>query len=175
MKPKNLKDQIDNLKQLGKTVAEIAIELNCSKSAVYYNCNDKYKEFSSNYRKKYRTRDYSKTRKQDRQKYENTIKRFRNKIKDSSVGNDCSYEDFKELINNSKTCYLSGRNINPYDGKTCHIDHKIPVSKGGDNSINNLGFTCKEVNMSKSDMTIDEFLTLCKDVLTYNGYVVTKK
>lgn len=38
-----------------------------------------------------------------------------------------------------------------------------------------MGLTCVQANSSKSDMTVDEYLALCKEVLEYNGYTVTKK
>jgi 5-methylcytosine-specific restriction endonuclease McrA len=50
----------------------------------------------------------------------------------------------------------------------------IPVSRGGDNSLENLGITCKAANQAKGDLTVEEFLKLCADVLTYNGFKVEK-
>ena len=37
-----------------------------------------------------------------------------------------------------------------------------------------MGLACKEANMAKSDMTVDEFFNLCKEVLEHNGYKVNK-
>lgn len=54
------------------------------------------------------------------------------------------------------------------DRKTCQackavdrameIDHKVPVSRGGDNSIGNLWTLCRECNSSKRTLTVDEFI-----------------
>ena len=41
---------------------------------------------------------------------------------------------------------------------TYHIDHKIPVSKGGDNSFDNLALSCPKCNLSKGSKTDIEFL-----------------
>ena len=43
-----------------------------------------------------------------------------------------------------------------YDGH--HIDHKIPLSKGGGNEIENLALSCPNCNWSKRDKTDIEFI-----------------
>ena len=43
-------------------------------------------------------------------------------------------------------------------GETYHIDHKLPVSRGGGNEISNLQLTCPKCNMVKGAMTHEEFL-----------------
>jgi 5-methylcytosine-specific restriction endonuclease McrA len=74
----------------------------------------------------------------------------------------------------SPFCYLTGEKINLLLPKTYQLDHIHPVSKGGNNSLNNCGLTTKQANLAKSDSTVSEFLELCKKVLIYNGYVITK-
>ena len=54
------------------------------------------------------------------------------------------------------------------------FDHMIPRSRGGDNSLDNLGLCTKQANMAKSDLTPEEFIQFCKKVLEYNGYTVNK-
>lgn len=44
--------------------------------------------------------------------------------------------------------------------KDVSADHKIPVSKGGTSYADNLQFICKADNVSKGDMSHDEYLTL---------------
>ena len=38
------------------------------------------------------------------------------------------------------------------DGTTLHIDHKIPVSKGGTDELDNLQTLCSDCNLNKSDV-----------------------
>lgn len=48
------------------------------------------------------------------------------------------------------------------------------VSKGGTNDLSNLGITIPIANYSKSDLTVEEYLELCKKVLEHYGYTVNK-
>lgn len=42
--------------------------------------------------------------------------------------------------------------------KGYHIDHKMPVSRGGTNDLSNLHLTCPRCNMVKGALTHEEFL-----------------
>lgn len=67
--------------------------------------------------------------------------------------------------------YLDGNTISKvlkkYEGKcvyckincenSYHIDHKLPVSRGGDNSFDNLALACPHCNLSKGAKTDYEF------------------
>lgn len=71
-------------------------------------------------------------------------------------------------------CYLTGRNIDITKDEY-HLDHIMPIAKGGTCNADNLGFACPEANRSKSDMTLDEYLALCQEVLENFGYKVIKE
>lgn len=44
-----------------------------------------------------------------------------------------------------------------------HIDHIVPVSKGGSNENDNLCLICTECRKEKGDMTGDDFIALCRN------------
>lgn len=48
-------------------------------------------------------------------------------------------------------------------GKNYHIDHMLPVSRGGTNDLDNLQLLCPKCNMQKGAMTHEEFLVSKKN------------
>lgn len=70
-------------------------------------------------------------------------------------------------------CYLTGTPIDLTKDDYC-FDHIVLVSKGGTNELSNLGVTIPSANYSKHDLTIEEYLSLCKQVLEHHGYTVSK-
>ena len=83
-------------------------------------------------------------------------------------------EDIIEKFGQHTQCYLTGKPIDLLGENVFHFDHKQPLRQGGDNSIDNLGITTKEANMAKADLTQEQFLALCKEVLEHDGYEVHK-
>ena len=59
-------------------------------------------------------------------------------------------------------CALTGRRLTRTNAQ---VDHIIPASKGGDNSESNLRWLVAECNYAKSDLTNEEFITLCREVV----------
>ena len=49
------------------------------------------------------------------------------------------------------------------------MDHIIPVSKGGSNDLENLGITYPKANTAKSNMSVNEFVRLCAEVVKWRG------
>ncbi len=53
------------------------------------------------------------------------------------------------------TCQYCGKNVKD-DGKRIHCDHIVPLSKNGKNIKSNLITSCKECNLGKSDVLLEE-------------------
>jgi 5-methylcytosine-specific restriction endonuclease McrA len=85
--------------------------------------------------------------------------------KTKKVKQKFSLQDLIDKIGNHPTCYLTGRPIDLSDGRSYHLDHIIPISKGGDNSLDNCEIACKEANQAKHNLSKDEFIKLCEEVI----------
>ena len=59
--------------------------------------------------------------------------------------------------------------------RSYNLDHITPRSRGGNNSIENCNIIDKQVNVAKRDLTNEEFISLCKEVLEHNGFDVSRK
>lgn len=121
-----------------------------------------------------------------------------NKIKSFSRGNKCStsriiknvsdkvirfYDSYLKGAKVDKTylsmsvkkimdnpiCYLTGRTIDLSDKGSYELDHIIPKSRGGHNTIENMGLTCSVANRCKSSLTDQEFITLCKEIAKFHS------
>jgi 5-methylcytosine-specific restriction endonuclease McrA len=66
------------------------------------------------------------------------------------------------LANQGGNCALSGI---PIDLLTCEIDHILPETRGGSDELDNLRLVCTRANEAKGNMTDDEFLELCRNVI----------
>lgn len=195
--------KIINLRSLGKTYHEICSALHCSKGTVCYYLgeNQKYKyatrrrqsrknahpfvaklqNFLSNscFRRKRYTPSKHKWEKSIYYKlhhFHNPNRKSSNR-KASAMQTTSPTFTIKDLIHkfsSNPTCYLTGLPIDITKTSTYSFDHIIPSTRGGDNSIDNLGICTKQANMAKTDMTLDEFINLCKLVLQNNGYLVQK-
>lgn len=66
---------------------------------------------------------------------------------------DVSIKQLENLIASSKHCHYCNSEIEDFE-----IDHKVPVSKGGKHTIDNLVISCKDCNRKKSNMDYNVFL-----------------
>ena len=168
-----MKEQILALRAEGKNYNEIKSILNCSKSTISYHCGEGQKEKSS-----VRSRKTRINKPLQIKMYRFLSEALRNKSKNFSRTNknECDKLNFTvqelfEKITKNPICYLTGRKIDIYKPSSYHFDHIIPVSKGGNNSLDNLGIACKEANMAKNDLLKEDFLQLCKDVIKHNRHL----
>jgi 5-methylcytosine-specific restriction endonuclease McrA len=185
-----MKESILKLRAEGLTYQQISSKLQCSKSLVSYYCGDNQKQ-KSKLRSQNRWNRLIIGRKVD--KFQRTrTSQYNRKLKDKT-------EDFQRLryrtdqgrrlgkrkllftcsdvirkFGRYTNCYLTGRPIDLNKPETYHFDHIVPYSRGGTNTLDNLGITCKEANKAKDVLPVDEFLNLCKEILEHNGYRVEK-
>ncbi len=59
----------------------------------------------------------------------------------------------KQFLSSKFTCEYCKSTIE----ETYHLDHIVPISKGGTNELVNLSITCKKCNLSKSSHLLDEW------------------
>lgn len=182
MRIKNIKEQILKIKQENPSFGngKIAKILKVSKSCIRYYLSPTFlsnnRKYIKNFRKNkplsekaihFRGREILRKRK----KLFNII--LNNKTK--SAGNKFKTKDLLNKIGENPKCYLTGRFINLNSPSSYNLDHIIPISKGGDNSLDNCNIACSLANRAKTDMTPEELFIFCKEILEYNGYIVTKK
>lgn len=84
---------------------------------------------------------------QNGNKYEVT-KKIERKIMNDNIR-------YNVLKRDNYTCQICG--IKAKDGAKLHVDHIIPVSKGGKTVMSNLQTLCDRCNIGKSDKTDDDF------------------
>lgn len=175
---KNLSEKIIELRNAGYSYNKIVEELNCSKSVVAYHCGKNQKEKNRQRNFKYKKTNPLKTK----------LYAFHEKTKDGQFvsqqkpdiyriliskrfhfNNGGEYmftiEQLMEKIGSRPKCYLTGREIDLSKSRTYSLDHIVPRSKGGDNSLENCGLTCSDANRAKNDLSLDEFISLCQSVV----------
>jgi hypothetical protein len=194
-RPKNIKDEILELRDQGKSYNEIGEILGCSKANISYHCGEGQKQKAKERQQRNRERQVlckkvhrfrSRTSKPAKTSIKsNDTKLLRHKADDfqrTRIGGrlgdrniDFKYREVVEKFGQTTTCYLTGRTIKLMEPRSYHFDHIVPVTKGGDNTLENLGLACREANCAKNDMTVNELLGLCKEILTHHGYEIRKR
>ena len=181
---KNLKPKIIELYNQGYSYNQIADELGCSKGTIAYHVGKGQKE-------KYRKRSY-KTKKSNplRTKYWRFIEDTKSakkispmspdvrqilKVKRDSFSYSYNYtkeydfmftlDELIEKLGDNPKCYLTGKEIDLSKSRSYSLDHIVPRSKGGDNSLDNCGLSCREANQAKSDLSLGDFISLCQSVV----------
>lgn len=163
-----LKEQILALRENGFSYNQIEKELNCSKGTISYYLGQNQKEKANERRRKRHAKDTlikkTDTFKNDKKGLNNKFTHFKSK------GNgqyNFTYLDVKNLVGSNPICYLTGDQIDLSDPSSYHFDHIIPVSRGGDNSLANLGIASREANLAKNNMTIPELIELCYKIIEH--------
>lgn len=117
------------------------IDKNNKKYKEEYLKNKKQEELEAvNYEKNLKLKDNKKDKKKDSKKY-----------KRKAIPAGLRYE---VLHRDKYRCVVCGRNVKD-DGVKLHVDHIVPVSRGGTNDINNLRTLCEDCNLGRSNKYLD--------------------
>lgn len=164
----SLREKILELKTKGYSYQQIHKTLNCSKSTISYYLGENQKQKALDRSKKQRKLNpwIHKT--------ERFLQEYDGKKITYNRRGDFDRKKLSEYLSTINKCYLTGRKIDINDFNTYEFDHVFPRKLGGESSFENLGVARPEANRAKSDLTLDEFIKLCKDVLVNFGYKVTK-
>jgi 5-methylcytosine-specific restriction endonuclease McrA len=177
-----MKDEILKLRAEGLSYNQISEKLNCSKGIISYHCGGENQKAKSREKNQARRKNLVILKKVENFQVDRKIRDKSEDFQRERVNNKLGkrnlvfrWQDVIEKFGWETICYLTGKPINLREPKTYQFDHIIPYGKGGSSTLDNLGILCKEVNQAKADMTVENFLNLCKEILEYNGYKVTKE
>lgn len=158
-----MKEEILRLRQEGKTYTQIQDIVGCSRGTISYHCGEGQKE-----KTKERT---IQSRRGIRSIVLRKIDLFLNRNSSSRLEytkrTDIHEQMYNKIISNP-ICYITGERIDLSDSKSYSLDHINPYYISQDNSIENLGLTTKDANQSKSYLTLQQYLELCKKVVEFN-------
>lgn len=167
-----IKNKIIQLRNEGKSYRQIEKILGCSKGLISYHCGNGQKE-----KYKERKRHHSKTLNGILKRKKDNYCCINGNRKSPGKRVECSFssEEFKNKLEENPICYLTGRKIDLLQPKTYQCNHIVPVSKGGLSELSNLGLACKDANYAKGNLSLSEFIQLCKEVLENHGFLVKRK
>ena len=179
----SLKQKILELREQGYSYNKIVEELDCSKSTVCYHLGQGQREKFAVRRQRSRKLSPLNAKRSRFVECKKSLGRVVAKLTDvrTIIKNKrhkfClnyktqeahymfSIDELIEHIGDNPKCYLTGKEIDLSKSSTYSLDHIIPRSKGGDNSIENCGLACREANEAKSDLSLEEFIALCQAVV----------
>lgn len=180
----NRGDQIIELRNKGYSYRDIMLELRCSSGLVSYYCDDDGKskaiQRSKNYNKnnpiikKVKTFNVEyKVKPQQILKGRSIYRMIIGKINKFNQGDKMKGKiTLKEAmlkLGDNPTCYITGEKIDINQTSTYNFDHIIPRSKGGTNTIDNLGICTTQANQCKNTLTYEELIDFCNKVINHHN------
>lgn len=181
------KKDILRLRKKGLSYRTIAKKLGCSKGTISYHCGKNQTE-KKRVKKANKSRGYNLSKKITAFKSKCTkaqYRAFRTKIKGfkrkrnaknrnatsswrvHNVSTPYTSEDVINKISSKPRCYLTGRKINLGNTTSFTFDHRVPTVKGGTNDLHNLEVCCTEANHAKAGLLLEDFYSLCEEILAW--------
>lgn len=122
----------------------------------YVEHREEKKSYASRYRREHRDErlSYACRYRHDHPEVSRATKHKR-RAQCSKGPNHTRYDELKLYNRVHGECAYFGRHVEFKDGQ---LDHRIPLSKGGNNGIGNIEWTCAHCNMSKKDKFLSEWL-----------------
>lgn len=161
-----MKENILNLRTQGLTYNQIQEKLGCSKGTISYHLGTDVKEKSRIRRNANRKGVFSERVIVDSKM--RSLKRAVRNFQALSGKQTFSVHDVLAKFSTITKCYLTGRSIDLLKD-AYHFDHIVPLNQGGSSELDNLGITCKDANMAKAALSLEDFLLLCKEILKYQN------
>lgn len=147
----NKKYKIENPQKAYKSVRDWQLKNPHYNKNYYQNNLDNAKKYARQYRENHidqvKKREKAWRKNNPNYKRSNEHKRYAKK-----KGNGGSYtpKELKAQFDSQQgRCYHCGKWMSLTNSKTCHIDHWIPISKGGSNNIDNIKLLCVHCNLTK--------------------------
>ncbi len=161
-----LRDQIINLKNHGQNYNQISKILHCSKGTISYHCNAEVKSKTYVRRKQWKRKN-TLASKLHNFKYLNSRKKKIYQIGTNDP--DLTLDKLQIKIGDNPRCYLTGIPINLDNPNEYSLDHILPLSNGGKNTLDNCGLTSMVANQLKNDSTLPELYNICELILKNRG------
>lgn len=169
-----MREKILELRAQGLSYNQIVKALGCAKSTVAYHLGDGQKEKTISRTKKLR-KENALVRKTEYFKMQGVAQKMQSfhvigkrGIKEITREDyNFNVEDVRNKIGADPFCYLTGRKIDLTDSQSYHFDHRVPRSKGGVNTLENLEIACAEANYAKHNMNYEDFVQLCREVVDH--------
>ena len=131
-------NNIEKIKECRKKYAIDNSKKLIEKSKKWYQLNkERAKATKKEYNKIYKTTESY--------RLSNKIQRIKRRKQLKNTKNQVTSKVLKEIIDKSSNCYWCNKPLK-YD---YHIDHYIPLSKGGEHTITNLVISCPDCNLKK--------------------------
>ena len=145
-KKKELKQQREWRANNPHKIKEYNLKYKIRIDIYYYENSDKVKN---------RMKEYNKTEmgKKVARLHSRKYRALKKTVADNTITHT-SLENLKQLQDNK--CYHCGCELQYSIPFEVHLDHYIPISKGGIHSINNVVWSCKTCNLKKSANLLEE-------------------